>query len=203
MNPLRSISTYRTQIMALATIGVLFTHLPARFETFVIARMMLLGIMGVDVFFFVSGFGLYYSFHKDPSPRRFYAKRIRRILPPFLILLVVHLLWSGTWSWTTFLRHASTLGFWIPAWKWGFFGWYVSAILLCYLVFPLIYAGMRRRPWMTTLFVSIVGLTLCGAYAYYFLVLHPRGYNCLILFFGRECVLHNKANKTYASYRSY
>ena len=56
MNPFRLISAYRTQLMALATLAVLFTHLPVTFETFALARLKLLGIFGVDVFFFVSGF---------------------------------------------------------------------------------------------------------------------------------------------------
>lgn len=185
MNPFRLISAYRTQLMALATLAVLFTHLPVTFETFALARLKLLGIFGVDVFFFVSGFGLYYSFLKDPMTLRFYGKRLRRILPPFLALLVLHLCWSGTWSWTTFLHHASTLGFWIPTWKWGFFGWYVSAILVCYLLFPSIFFAMKRRPVLATIAVTLIGLALCGGYAYYYFVLNPGKYNALILFFGR------------------
>ncbi len=185
MNPIKQISVHRTSLMALATLAILFTHLPAVFETFAIARLKMLGIMGVDVFFFVSGFGLYYSYLKNPSPKHFYLKRLRRIFPPFIALLLLHLWWSDTWSWTTFLRHASTLGFWVPAWKWSFFGWYVSAILLCYLLFPILFFGLRRRPALTVALVTLIGLALCGVYAYYFLVLHPGGYNCLILFFGR------------------
>jgi peptidoglycan/LPS O-acetylase OafA/YrhL len=59
--------------------------------------------MGVDLFFILSGFlitGILLE-HKDQSLRgyfgHFYARRARRILPPYLLLLCVGLLLYGVW----------------------------------------------------------------------------------------------------------
>jgi peptidoglycan/LPS O-acetylase OafA/YrhL len=63
--------------------------------------------MGVDLFFILSGFlitGILIE-HKDHTLRgyfgRFYGRRARRILPPYLLLLSIGLLFYGVW----WLRH--------------------------------------------------------------------------------------------------
>ena len=63
--------------------------------------------MGVDLFFILSGFlitGILIE-HKDQTLRgyfgQFYGRRARRILPPYLLLLCIGLLFYGVW----WLRH--------------------------------------------------------------------------------------------------
>lgn len=45
-----------------------------------------IGFVGVDIFMFVSGWGLVYSYNKSKNIKEFYIKRSKRILPIFFIM---------------------------------------------------------------------------------------------------------------------
>ena len=62
---------------ALAFSPVLSSYLP--FQSWVSV-----GAIGVDVFLFLSGMGLYYAMRKQPPLRVFYKNRLKRILIPYL-----------------------------------------------------------------------------------------------------------------------
>lgn len=49
------------------------------------AYYALIRSVGVEVFLFLSGMGLYYSYSRDPDPGRFWKKRFSRILIPYLL----------------------------------------------------------------------------------------------------------------------
>lgn len=55
------ISSYRRELMAVAMFAILLTHMNCDFGCFAINRLALCGQGGVDAFFFLSGFGMYYS----------------------------------------------------------------------------------------------------------------------------------------------
>lgn len=61
------------------------------------------------------------------------------------------------------------------------FGWFVSTIVLLYALFPFYFKWFKQQRWVSTLCGIGVGLALTGLYAYYFLVLHPGGYNQYVL----------------------
>ena len=172
--------------MAFAILGVLFTHANNDFGWFPFNRLAMLGYGGVDVFFFLSGFGLYFSCLRGQGARRFYAKRLARIYPAYLAALVVDTCVRGGTAPLLFLKKASTLGFWLPgAWGWGMFAWFVSAILVFYLLFPPFFALLRRSAAGALLVAAGLTLALCGAYAWHCFVVNPGSYNPLILAFAR------------------
>lgn len=173
--------------MALAIVGVLFSHLNADFGWFPFNRLAVLGYGGVDIFFFLSGFGLFYSYRRDPSSRRFYRKRLGRIFPAFIVVVLIEeYARRGGFEPVRFLQLSSTLGYWFPhSWGWHYEAWFVSAILALYLVFPLFYKSMIRWPWASVLGGILIGLCLVGAYTYTFVVVYPGKWNGLILFFAR------------------
>lgn len=97
------------------------------------------GSLGVDVFLFLSGMGLFYSMAGDPNIGNFYKKRLVRILPTYLLMGGVF--WAirlaikgGTFSdwWknlcfvTFFTKGTLTL-------------WFIGFILVMYLLYPLIH----------------------------------------------------------------
>ena len=45
----------------------------------------LFGSIGVEIFLFLSGVGLYYSLSKHPDIKSFYRRRLKRVLIPYLI----------------------------------------------------------------------------------------------------------------------
>ncbi|MGG6547118.1 UNVERIFIED_CONTAM: acyltransferase family protein, partial [Prevotella sp. 15_C9] len=53
--------------------------------------------IGVDMFFFLSGIGLWYSWAKDSSTNTFYLKRIFRIYPTWLIVATAYYVSDMFW----------------------------------------------------------------------------------------------------------
>lgn len=71
------ISSYRRELMAVAMFAILLTHMNCDFGCFAINRLALCGQGGVDAFFFLSGFGMYYSGMKKTTLAAFYKKKSR------------------------------------------------------------------------------------------------------------------------------
>ena len=51
---------------------------------------VLFGSIGVEVFLFLSGIGLYFSLEKGRDVLKFYSKRIKRIIIPYVIIGLVY-----------------------------------------------------------------------------------------------------------------
>jgi peptidoglycan/LPS O-acetylase OafA/YrhL len=102
------------------------------------------GGVGVEVFLFLSGMGLYYSFSRDSRIGMFYQKRLVRIMPAYLIVGVLF------WSVKDFhIRNLSAVGFLKDISFVSFFSgthtiWYIGFILVMYLLFPLFYSVIYR-----------------------------------------------------------
>lgn len=92
--------------------------------------------IGVDMFLFCSGFGLYFSYTRTPDLGSFYRKRMVRILPAYFIMLAVWTFcaWYYQENVYEFLRSYSLLSFFTRG---ELIVWYVPAILLLYLLYPL------------------------------------------------------------------
>lgn len=86
------VSKYRSALMGMATIGILMCHAPANGVNlpFHLNSVLGLGQMGVMIFFFVSGLGLYYSTHRMEYSAcgiaAWYRKRFVRLFVPYLII---------------------------------------------------------------------------------------------------------------------
>lgn len=92
-----------------------------------------------DGFLFLSGFGLYYSFRKNGDLRKFYTKRVNRVLLPYMIMGLPFFLLgliTGDISVSDFLLKFTSLYFW-------FYGndgmWYISMSVALYFLFPVVY----------------------------------------------------------------
>lgn len=89
---LELVSKYRSALMGMATIGILMCHAPANGVNlpFHLNSILGLGQMGVMVFFFVSGLGLYYSTRRMEyiicCIAAWYRKRFVRLFVPYLII---------------------------------------------------------------------------------------------------------------------
>lgn len=87
----RRFSTARAQIMGYAMLCIVFFH-----SSFPIAETSLfyaiknLCDIGVDIFLFVSGIGIWFSLNKHANVAAYVQRRCLRILPAFLI---VNTLW--------------------------------------------------------------------------------------------------------------
>lgn len=108
------------------------THLANILHTFTV---------GVDIFVFLSGFGLYYSYAKTKVPYlSFVKKRISRVLPQYLLIAgTTYLIYDLLIRRLSFLKFVKDLTFlsWFQAGSTRY--WYILAILAFYLLFPLIF----------------------------------------------------------------
>ena len=92
---LSDLSTYRTQMMGIATLMIIICHSCASkviMPSF-LAYLFRFGNIGVDIFLFLSGIGLYYSLSKNNLSSKedytsFYKRRFYRIYIPYLIVFI-------------------------------------------------------------------------------------------------------------------
>ena len=140
------LSKYRTAIMGFAALWILFFHvwqplIPVS-SNMVINVFVLFehfstnfGYSGVDIFFLLSGAGLTYAIKKE-SLAVFYARRLRRIMPCYLLLAAIRSV-IEKWTILDFLRIISGYNFYtVHIYS---FLWFITAIITFYLFFPLYY----------------------------------------------------------------
>ena len=94
-----------------------------------------LGYCGVELFVLLSGMGLTYAIKKG-SLLHFYSRRFTRVLPPYLIAAIVRGLVKH-WSFPEFLENVTGFSFFTK--NIHTFCWFVPAIVMFYLAFPLYY----------------------------------------------------------------
>ena len=121
-----------------------------------------IGSSGVDMFLMISGLGLYYSWKRNPDAGAFYRKRLTRVLVPYVAVALVGWIWfdfvhsdAGV---VRFLADIAFVTFFTDGVKWF---WYIAVCLICYVLFPLVFAvvdGTRNvaAAWVRT-------LALCAA----------------------------------------
>lgn len=132
-----------------------------------IAKFVLeIGYGGVDIFLFLSGFGLYYSCsHKWNGLKSYYKRRFQRILPTFWIALLLIFLIQGPYSLkglAIFAAKCTTLGLWVPFIP--MYLWYVSLICLLYTIFPVFYKCYKSKPRTTS--IGVISLSLILIFIY-------------------------------------
>lgn len=131
------------------------------------------GYVGVDVFFFLSAFGLCHSY-ANCSLKSFYYKRFTRIIPLFVIYKLLIFVISAGGDFSEFLWHSllqlTTLSvIQTPLTCPGnlYLDWFVPAILNMYIIFPILfkmikYLCTKRMRWH-------VLLLLCTFYGAHFI----------------------------------
>ena len=156
---LANISRYRGELMGAAMLFVILFHVSlSRDDPFYGLRRC--GNVGVDMFLFLSGVGLWFAWTKQPSVRTFYRRRLLRILPTWLLVAgvfygadylgqrrfstgIIDLIGDVTVNWDFWLHDELTF-------------WYVPAIMMLYLFAPHYMRLITRHPvyrWLPLLMV--------------------------------------------------
>jgi len=110
-----------------------------------IERIIAYGNVGVDIFLFLSGIGLYYSFQKDEQIIPFLRRRLTRVLPPVFIIFGAYCILDFLvmkYNPTVFLQSMTLMRFWLQG---SGSIWFVSFILVFYLFYPTIYHYLFDR----------------------------------------------------------
>lgn len=138
----QQISKNRNFLFGLACIFICTHHLTVRVYEGVVAKAYMLirslCAVGVDVFFFLSAIGLYFSMEKNSNFINFYKRRIFRIFPTFLIISIPWYWYSDYYlhkDWLSWFGHFTSLAYWFN----GSGDWFISAILFWYLIYPFFY----------------------------------------------------------------
>lgn len=146
---LSAISKYRNEIYGISAIWIVLFHatsgygLDATFGFSFLEEIesWLRLSFGVDVFLFLSGISLYFSFSKRPSYDGFIRRRIGRIIPALILTWMIK--WAvltilGEHSMPWFIWQMTLIPFFVEGNSNG--AWFISIIVFLYFIFPYVYS---------------------------------------------------------------
>lgn len=139
------LSWERSGIFGLTILWIMLFHSSLALPEGTLTLVKSTGYAGVDLFFFLSGIGLYYSMEKDPNPLHFYKKRALRVLLSFFAVALPYeglRLWLGQITPADFWQKLTLTAYWRSG---DMNYWFISAILVFYLVYPLLYRIAKER----------------------------------------------------------
>lgn len=144
---LANISRFRGELMGAAMLFIILFHvaLPREDAFFGLRRM---GNVGVDMFLFLSGIGLWFSWTKNPDVRHFFVRRYLRIYPAWLIMACLFYIprfeGGDLWAWVDLVGDISiNWDFWLHD-ELNF--WYIPATMMLYLFAPGYMELIKRHP---------------------------------------------------------
>ena len=170
------LSKYRAQLMGVAILLVSLFHCSVEHASEAFDLICFSGDMGVDIFFWVSGIGMYYAYQKNPTWKEFYIKRILRIIPAWCIVNLIVLFSTYTISnmdWVEFFKYMTGISFWLDG---NLYFWYVPAIFCFYLLTPLFmkcYKENKKKAYfgIGIIWVLLIGIVVIMRKANYFIFL--------------------------------
>lgn len=180
------ISTYKTELMGVASISVLIGHAGTAIiaDTGVVSlipKITTLICTLMYMFFFLSGFGCYYSLNKSNNTRRFYANRIKKVLVPYLeISLIAYAIkyFVLEFSVSKFIEAMFFISFWVK----NEGAWYIAVVLILYVIYPLLYniqKSQKGKLNIIALLLIILSITLLLGY-----IKEPWKYNVNYSYIG-------------------
>lgn len=144
---LANISRFRGELMGAAMLFIILFHvaLPREDAFFGLRRM---GNVGVDMFLFLSGIGLWFSWTKNPDVRHFFVRRYLRIYPAWIIIACLFYIprfeGGDLWAWVDLVGDISiNWDFWLHD-ELNF--WYIPATMMLYLFAPGYMELIKRHP---------------------------------------------------------
>jgi len=163
------LSSCRSAIMGIAIIWIMLFHSGIEAPDNIVLRALWYlfvsfgGGVGVNIFFILSGFGLYFSVAKYPDVKNidwslWAKKRVVRLLPSYLIVSIAYYLLKGDLS----LYNIFTLNFWIDGVR-DF--WFIPAIAVSYLLFPFIYLAAKKWGFAKVTMILLVAI-VAGNYIF-------------------------------------
>ncbi len=159
----RLFSKNKVFLMGCAMLLVAVFHSPFIFSNNILMYIKNKLYIGVDIFLFVSGIGIYYSYTKNNNKKQFYKKRILKIIPVALFVSILFgFIFYGIkyyteedfWASITFTNFLLKIGK-FPIWY-----WYIPSILILYLVSPFIIDYYNKYDNKKTIYISIFIIVL-------------------------------------------
>ena len=152
--------------MGFAILWIMLFHLRVPTDLAVIDFIRSVGYGGVDIFLFLSGFGLYYSLsRKNFNLTKYYKSRFFRIVPEYWVVIGIVFLAQMDFSARAFyllICKATTLGYWI-----GYRdeSWFISCILFLYAIYPIYFKLFKKYGLKASFHFIGAGFSLMLIYA--------------------------------------
>lgn len=144
MNAYERISRYKSALMGIAILIVVYGHYfyyHSGLQAYQYLNITMWYTIGsVDIFIFLSGFGIWRSLSKNDNPLQFMQRRLSRLLPsylPFILIFCGFCFLVGTMNKWQVLGNLTTFGWW--AQLGSQFNWYIPTLIVMYLLSPLFY----------------------------------------------------------------
>ena len=152
---IKEISCYRKELFGIAILSIIGLHylegVSADFShsyiMYIFSKIYFgsIGSVGVDIFLFLSGYGIYYSLSHEQNIFSFYEKRVKRVVLPYFIFGILFWVLEDIImlrvSVGEFLLDFSTISFWTRGNR---MYWYISLICLLYLISPFLYRHKNK-----------------------------------------------------------
>lgn len=145
------ISKYRSEIMGFATIMVLLFHQYAVYDSVVLEVFSHIGYWGVDIFLFVSGFGIAHSLSQN-TWSVFFLNRVKKVLPICLTIGLFNFflnIMHNEIDWKNLIPKLLCLD-----------NWYIYTICIYYAISPYVLKMMRWKEWVLPTVVLILSLII-------------------------------------------
>lgn len=166
------LSKYRAELMGFSMLMVMLFHtigglsIPGMsdFKPFICFDF------GVEFFIVLSAIGCTYSLDKNRNTIDFYKRRLKRIIPAFVIVvaldfIVYDLIISGTPTLKIFFKNLLFISFG----EGDISFWFILYILTCYLLTPFVYRHSSSKA-----IIGIIGLATCILFIYAFSNTHTQ-----------------------------
>ena len=167
---LRCIGESRQLLMGLATIWVVLFHSYSLnfLNSEILCNLHIGGLLqhikntgnaGVDLFLFCSGYGLYYSLHKDTDILHFYRRRFSRIIPSIVIVFLIYYGWKGCGSFSDYLSSFFLYGFYLKGAP-DVAYWFFSLLLVLYALYPVFHRIIEQYDIFGMIFITGLSVVL-------------------------------------------
>lgn len=151
---------YRQAWLGVALLWIILFHLPLDFGPLYYLKKI--GYGGVDICFFASGIGCYYSLSVDSDAGNFMKRRLRRLAPTYLVFIVIWLLFqyvAGTFNLQMAIGNVLAIQSFTGLGS--EFNWYISAIFLFYILAPY-FMGLVKQTSPVRKIVFLAFLFVCS-----------------------------------------
>lgn len=200
------LSKYRMAIMGVAATMIMVFHANWCYDNEKMGFLtQIIGIWncGVDIFLFVSGIGLYYSFSKDENLIDFYSKRFVNVLPISTIIVALYIYietvvlkardFQEVFTETLLIGHPNPV-------------WYIILIVFLYLAFPLIYSIYKNDTKVTGTYIILACIMIVIFLCYAWVALDEKSYRHIEISLTRipsfliGCLIGKKVKNNVKSY---
>lgn len=161
MIKVKDLLKYRSVWMTFSILFIMLTHSGFHFPGLMRSAINAGGVLGVDTFIFASGLGCAFSLCKNSDALSFYSRRASKILPTYWFFM---LFWVAG---KLFLRNITPLqilgnlfGIEYFSENGNAFNWYISSLLVTYLIAPVLVAIAQKCRKLSHYFLAFAILFL-------------------------------------------